>query len=113
MNREHFLQYQREYNWQHKAERQAGNRRWQLRNYGLTVAQFRAILNAQENKCAICGLPLQKTIIDHNHATGKVRGILCQTCNSGLGCFKDETTIIRKAIDYLNFHNTRQKQGER
>lgn len=61
--------------------------------------------NKQDRKCAICSEPIQKqgkgTHIDHNHDTGKVRGLLCPRCNTGLGQFRDDISILQKAIRYL------------
>lgn len=60
---------------------------------------------AQGGLCAICGeLPSGKRallFIDHDHKTGKVRGLLCGACNAGLGYFKDTTSRMTKAIEYL------------
>jgi len=42
--------------------------------------------------------------VDHNHDTGKVRELLCNTCNNGLGCFKDDPKLLQSAIKYLNKH---------
>ncbi len=62
-----------------------------LRRYGLTIEQFREMLLRQENKCASCGEPVREgkgrgcAHVDHNHITGKVRGILCAGCNVGIG----------------------------
>ncbi len=56
------------------------------------------------NKCAICGgKPLSKRLldIDHDHKTGKIRGLLCRKCNLGLGLFKDNETSLQTAISYL------------
>ena len=55
-----------------------------------------------ENKhCNICGTELQKKCIDHCHTTKKIRGVLCNNCNTALGLFKDNPEIIRNAIQYL------------
>lgn len=61
-------------------------------------------------RCRICGKPLTKVggtkdqvaHIDHDHETGKVRGLLCQECNIGLGKFRDNTEYLLSAISYLN-----------
>jgi hypothetical protein len=64
-----------------------------------------AILQSQNNACAICGLTAQKDertfVIDHNHDTHLVRGILCSNCNVGLGYFKDQPGRLAMAIKYL------------
>ena len=79
------------------------------RKYGLSKEEFEALLHKQECKCAICRNPLKVNsgnggdgpCIDHCHDTGKVRGILCNNCNRGLGMFKDNTEYLTSAISYL------------
>ena len=57
----------------------------------------------QNNKCLICGNEQdgKDLAIDHCHTTNKVRGLLCNSCNLGLGCFKDNLDILASAIKYL------------
>ena len=63
------------------------------------------LLHSQKNRCAICRIeliwPNKNTHIDHSHQTGRIRGVLCTTCNTGLGCFKDNPRLMRKAIEYV------------
>ena len=62
------------------------------------------MLGAQNGRCAICGRPETEAgglAVDHCHATGKVRGLLCTLCNTALGKFRDRTDILRAAIRYL------------
>jgi hypothetical protein len=63
------------------------------------------LLQDQDNACAICGITAEeigkKLIVDHNHETLKVRGLLCWRCNSGLGFFKDNQSHLAMAIEYL------------
>lgn len=76
--------------------------RYQLmRNYGLTPEQFRALFDAQNGLCAICQEPMEDPHVDHSHETGKVRGLLCARCNSGLGFFKDDPEALLRARLYL------------
>lgn len=75
-------------------------------SYGLTLDDYRALLERQQHKCAICGIDLDdaeaRTIcVDHCHATGKVRGLLCVRCNTGIGYMKDDPARLRAAADYL------------
>lgn len=76
-----------------------------LRSYGITIEQFYELLSAQDGRCAICGVeePPTKTRwhVDHDHETGRVRGILCQYCNNGIGYFKDDPDRMVSAIEYL------------
>ncbi len=75
------------------------------RHYGIEPVEYGLLLAAQHYKCAICkssnwggrGNPH----VDHNHMTGKVRGLLCHRCNTGLGLFCDNSTVLRHAIIYL------------
>ena len=76
--------------------------RSRLKKYGLTIDQYKSILVRQDGKCAICGDTLGCRVhIDHDHVTGLVRGILCQSCNVGLGHFRDNSMILREAASYL------------
>lgn len=55
--------------------------------------------------CEICGnvnIKDKALCIDHNHKTGQVRGVLCDSCNTGIGKLRDDATLLQKAIDYLN-----------
>jgi Recombination endonuclease VII len=58
--------------------------------YGLSLQDYRAILERQGNACAICKMPANPLCVDHCHATGKVRGFLCRNCNLGLGNYDDD-----------------------
>jgi hypothetical protein len=71
------------------------------REYNLTPAEVEDILKKQRNRCVICKCRLVKPHIDHCHKTGRVRGILCYQCNSGIGLFKDNPKILWAAADYL------------
>jgi hypothetical protein len=70
------------------------------RRYGLTVDQLLAIENKACGKCAICKRAL-RLHIDHDHATGRVRGLLCSNCNLGIGLFGEDVQRMRQAIHYL------------
>lgn len=79
--------------------------------FGITLEDFNAMLVLQNGVCAICGNPPQNTNgrnwrlnVDHCHACGEVRMLLCSTCNNGLGCFKDNPELLLKAIGYLSKH---------
>lgn len=72
--------------------------------YGLTVEQRDEMVARQGGKCAICQNVLgtgKQRHIDHDHSTGRIRGILCSQCNRGLGIFKDDPTHLFSAIAYL------------
>lgn len=74
--------------------------------YGITFEEVNILLLKQENKCAICKidlntLPPREINIDHCHKTGKVRGILCSQCNTGIGSLKDDIILLKASINYL------------
>lgn len=77
------------------------------KKYGLSLEDFNRMLSEQENKCAICGKN-QETggskfpSVDHCHMTKKVRGLLCQKCNRGLGLFNDRPERLIAAAAYLS-----------
>ena len=75
-----------------------------LRRYGITVEQRDALLRDQGGKCAICKRPLTRPCLDHDHATGRARGLLCQQCNTLIGMSRDTVAILQAAISYLEEH---------
>lgn len=83
---------------------------WLGRKFKISLADYDAMFAAQKGSCAICGSTESGGIgphfsIDHCHKTGVVRGLLCRGCNTGIGSFKDDTTVLAKAISYLEKHN--------
>lgn len=75
---------------------------WMLSHkYGLSVQQYQDMLSAQNGLCWICQCDMAKPFIDHCHATGRVRGLLCHLCNIGLGVFKDRPESLERAMAYL------------
>jgi len=75
--------------------------RHRARRYGLSLQDYRAILERQGNACAICKMPAKPLCVDHCHATGKVRGFLCRNCNLGLGNYNDNPDLHRAGAAYL------------
>ena len=76
--------------------------------FGISPETYIEMLDKQNSRCAICGrhqeeLP-KRMAVDHNHDTGKVRGLLCGNCNTGIGNLRDSIDMLRKAIDYLEKH---------
>lgn len=71
--------------------------------YGLSVAEYDALVRQQYGVCAICGngRDHKHLHVDHDHDTGNVRGLLCNRCNRAIGLFEDDPAILRKAIAYL------------
>lgn len=86
------------------------NHCWKLHQlYHITSEEYDEILEKQNHACAICGSPDNNGRgnffhVDHDHATGIVRGLLCASCNTALGGFKESPAIMRKAIAYLTSH---------
>jgi len=73
------------------------------RLYGLNEEEYNNMILSQNNLCAICNKPSDKTLhIDHDHATGMVRGLLCHTCNTGIGMLQEDLIILNRAIEYLS-----------
>lgn len=72
-----------------------------LRKYGITEADWHAMLIAQSGRCAICRDPMDSPAIDHNHDTGAVRGLLCRPCNLTIGHALESPSRLRSAADYL------------
>ena len=82
-----------------------------LKSYGLTLEDFTERLEKQSNRCACCGstktfAPKRADVfvVDHDHETGKVRGLLCHRCNRGIGLLGDTVEALQNAIDYLTRH---------
>jgi hypothetical protein len=71
--------------------------------YGMSTADYDAMLAQQHGTCAICRTkpPDQTLAVDHSHVTERVRGLLCRDCNLGLGNFKDDPRLTRRAYEYL------------
>ena len=82
--------------------------RRRLKRYGVTEEWYTNKLKEQRNCCAICLdqlIPGRQTHIDHNHTTGAVREILCHYCNLLIGNAREDTLVLRQAINYLEKHD--------
>ena len=83
-------------------------------NYGLTPEQYEKMLEEQNGTCAICKMPetwthkktgkVASLSVDHDHETGKIRGLLCRDCNQSIGKFKDNAKLLYAAYEYLSIH---------
>ena len=79
--------------------------------YGMTLDDFDELLESQGGGCAICGKapvdgePRTRMVVDHCHTSGKVRGILCDLCNTAIGKFHDDPLLLEKAADYVRKHD--------
>lgn len=77
-------------------------KRARVEKYGLTFDEFSTMLDEQEGRCAICGVEFEgEPMVDHDHETRRVRGLLCKLCNNGLGMFRDNIGLLQTAIRYL------------
>jgi endogenous inhibitor of DNA gyrase (YacG/DUF329 family) len=80
-----------------------------MRNYGITYADYTVMEEAQDHRCALCDRKgytmaeyhILKLVVDHDHKTGRVRGLLCHDCNRALGLLKDNLNTISKIPQYL------------
>lgn len=84
--------------------RKLENRSNILRKYGLTIQGYDALLKSQGGVCAICGRTSttgRNLAVDHDHTSGRIRGLLCDSCNGGLGLLQDSEEILEKALAYL------------
>lgn len=91
-----------------------------LRRFGVTAADYKEMLERQNRRCAICGKEERETdkrtesgkrdlALDHCHRTMKVRALLCTSCNTGLGTFKDNPELLIAAAEYLKLHSQNNK----
>jgi hypothetical protein len=120
-NREARLECQREYRLKNRERFAQKDRAYYLRNqeriedyrrfrkYGVTREQYDAMRAAQGGGCAICGSPAPgrgktKLHVDHDHATGQVRGLLCGDCNTAIGSFRESVARLLSAAEYLRKH---------
>lgn len=96
-----------------KGQDPMAHRKYVIKRYGgMLLSEYQAMFVAQQGVCAVCSLPetamkkMQSSwlSVDHNHATGAVRGLLCHACNMAIGAFKDDAALLRKAADYLDHH---------
>jgi len=75
------------------------------RKFNLSEQDYEQMLTSQEGCCAICRQTYCSTgyrfAVDHCHVTGKIRGLLCQACNTGIGKLKDNVDLLKRAIEYL------------
>jgi hypothetical protein len=97
----------------------ARTKRWYLNNaskghaytlkkkHGLTTEAYASMFAQQEGRCAICREPpgYVRLAVDHDHGTGVIRGLLCDSCNRGIGFLQDSPRVLRAAAKYLTIHS--------
>lgn len=97
-NRSKINEYKRKY----YAINKDKNRNGRLKqDYGITLQEYNELCKKQSNICPICLMKQELLVVDHDHKTGKVRGLLCSSCNKALGFLKDNTGLLERAIGYL------------
>jgi hypothetical protein len=92
--------------------------KYYMKNYGITSNAYRTLLMVHDNKCAICSGPgfLMRDshqallMVDHDHSTGMIRGLLCHNCNRALGLLHDSIDNLKRAIEYLEGATTIRKE---
>jgi hypothetical protein len=115
-NQTHRLEYDRKRHALNPAYREGRSEKYRMKNrdnleakrlkrqYNLTPSELGRMVARQGGKCAVCGadfLDTKRRHVDHDHTTGKVRGLLCQRCNMALGLLDDSPERLRAAADYL------------
>lgn len=98
-------EYNKKYKKTHPEKFKLGIKRNHLKQFGITVEDYNKMFDKQNGCCAICGKHQSEFkiafAVDHNHKTGKVRGLLCSRCNTMLGFASDNINILKAAINYL------------
>jgi len=94
---------------EHPREAKLRKKKYHLKERGLTLGDFSCLLGRQKARCAICGAALsmmphrpESCMIDHDHITGKTRGLLCLNCNIALGHVQDNPSRLRLMVAYLD-----------
>jgi len=107
--------YKNEWAKRNPARIAASEMRRVLKRYGLTVDGYNQLVTGQKGLCAVCqrppdvrrspkGKPYWRLVVDHCHATGKVRALLCSSCNGLLGLARDSINVLEQAIEYIRRH---------
>jgi hypothetical protein len=102
-NPERYRAYRRQYRELHGERKRRADRNGHLkRKYGLSIDDFEFLVHAQGGRCAICGKRDGTELhVDHDHKTGRVRGLLCGSCNRAMGLFHEDPNRFRSAELYL------------
>lgn len=120
-NKSERREYEREYYQKNKEKVKEKSKKWQTINsdkwkliqrnsrmkklYDIDINQYNNLMTQQYSGCSICNNPInngnRNLSVDHNHKTGEVRGLLCNSCNTGLGYFKDNPELLINAVFYL------------
>src|SRR3990167_2167039 len=93
-----------------RPQNKATYRNWYyLRRYGLSLAEYERLFQAQGGKCAVCQTKTARTTrgrtdvlhVDHNHGSGQIRGLLCLRCNRAVGLLRDSAAVAQQLVNYL------------
>lgn len=131
-HKEEYLRYSSEYRKNNKDKYHALSKKWRetnhksikvrledkdrhlQRTFGITIGEYKVLFDSQNGNCAICKNPesiidgrnggIRNLAVDHNHETGKVRGLLCTKCNTTLGFAHDNATLLQEMVWYLYKH---------
>jgi hypothetical protein len=111
-NKDMLIKKNKEWAIKNPEKRKASSRKSNLRKYGITPEEYDRIFKDQDGKCAIChrsptgvGRNGKVLHVDHNHKTGKVRGLLCPDCNLSIGRLGDSIDVLKSAIAYLEYND--------
>jgi hypothetical protein len=107
--RAHLTETEKEKQVQRAADRAANPEKYlarELRRAGVSLATYKRMLERQGGRCAICGKKSPdkghaRFSVDHDHRTGKIRGLLCRNCNAGIRFLKDNPRLVLKVFSYL------------
>jgi hypothetical protein len=120
-NKEYAKQAKKEWDAENKDRRKEYDKNFKTKNpdyfknkhlestYGIPIEEYDRMLHNQRGRCAVCGKHAEEThrkrlFVDHSHATGKIRALLCQQCNTALGMVKEDTDILFALVAYLEEH---------
>lgn len=88
-----------------EAQREIQKDSWVRRTYGISLKEYKVLLEDQNNACAICkreASVFKKSLaVDHCHDSGKIRGLLCGSCNRGIGLLQESAEVLTNAVEYL------------
>jgi hypothetical protein len=104
------LEYQAELRKKDPTYQNQYQRKYQLKQYGLTPAAYNYLLDGQESRCACCGREdsgrktTKHFCVDHDHETGQVRGLLCHPCNAGIGKLGDDLDLAIHRLQQYKLH---------
>ena len=98
--------YRKQYRLNRKENFCKSYRKWHIKSkYNLSQKEWEGLWYSQDGRCSICDKffeDIKDICVDHNHETGKIRGLLCKKCNSAIGFFNDNLQLLKTATEYLN-----------